>query len=234
MKTSNPARNAAICKAYQDGLSLEAIGRQFSITGQRIGQILRQNGVPKREPDLHTYDPEYDTWCGMKTRCYNPNYREYHLYGGRGITICPEWKESYVQFLRDVGRRPSPEHTLDRINRNGNYEPGNCHWASKREQSLNRSNTFLIAAFDETQCATDWSRDPRCNVSLAQLRLRIKNGMPPEEAITKPSQMSRFRSETHKQCSHCQQIKPRSEFNIHRPNAREKHKAICKTCQHPR
>ena len=73
----------------------------------------------------------------MKDRCLNPNNARYAYYGGRGITVCPQWAHSFEQFLADVGEKPSPELSIDRIDNDGNYEPGNVRWATKSEQSFN-------------------------------------------------------------------------------------------------
>jgi hypothetical protein len=74
----------------------------------------------------------------MIGRCENPNVERYPHYGGRGISICEEWRESFEAFLRDMGRKPSPDHSIDRIDVNGNYEPGNCRWATDSEQQRNK------------------------------------------------------------------------------------------------
>jgi hypothetical protein len=86
--------------------------------------------------------PEYQAWTGMKGRCYNEKHQRYPYYGARGITVCDSWKSSFVEFLKDMGRRPSPKHSLERKDNDGNYEPRNCIWATKKEQMNNtrRSN----------------------------------------------------------------------------------------------
>jgi hypothetical protein len=81
--------------------------------------------------------PEYVAWSNMRGRCLNLDHPKFKDYGGRGITVCEGW-DSYENFLADMGRRPGPDLSLDRIDNDGNYEPGNCRWATKSEQQSNR------------------------------------------------------------------------------------------------
>ena len=82
--------------------------------------------------------PEHMIWSAMKARCFNPRNKEYHNYGGRGITVCFRWAASFAAFLMDMGERPSSRHSLDRIDNDGNYAPGNCRWATAAQQHANR------------------------------------------------------------------------------------------------
>lgn len=94
-----------------------------------------------REIEYHnmTNTPEYQVWTNMKQRCYNPKKERYPCYGGRGITICDRWKNSFVNFYADMGKRPTTNHQIDRIDNDGNYEPGNCQWITQLENIRNSS-----------------------------------------------------------------------------------------------
>jgi hypothetical protein len=103
-----------------------------------------------------SHTPEYRTWRSMKNRCLNAKGHEYRNYGERGITICAEWVNSFEAFYSDMGRKPSPKHSIERVNVNGNYEPSNCIWATFDVQWRNRRNIKLTDAKAQeirTRCA---------------------------------------------------------------------------------
>ncbi len=131
--------------------------------------------------------PEYRIWRGMMTRCDNPNADSYPDYGGRGITVCARWRESFAAFLADLGERPSPKHSIERNDNNGNYEPANCRWATPLEQSLNRRGSsarlFLEIDGQRFDVAT-WAR--RAGVRVNLIRSRLKNGWSPKRAVLEP------------------------------------------------
>jgi hypothetical protein len=127
--------------------------------------------------------PEYQSWLNMKARCDNPEAKGYHNYGGRGITYCEEWKE-FKNFIEDMGPKPHPELTIERLDNNGPYSKNNCIWESRKTQANNRRDNIRITYEGETRTLTEWARE--FNISKGALRTRIKNGWDIEEAFTKP------------------------------------------------
>ena len=107
----------------------------------------KRNGTPDRINShgdaANDKNSSYGCWHQMITRCENPNNRNYQYYGGRGIKVCERWRNSFKDFAVDMGERPSRGHTLDRIENNGNYEPGNVRWATSGEQSKNKRNVVV-------------------------------------------------------------------------------------------
>ena len=120
-------------------------------------------------------DSEYLAWNQMIQRCTNSKVRNYHRYGGRGITVCPEWRMSYKAFIDHIGKKPLPSLTLDRINNNGNYESGNVRWTTIEIQARNSRTAHMITFEGKTQCVTDWVNE--LGLDKKTIRLRHKEGI---------------------------------------------------------
>lgn len=127
-------------------------------------------------------DPTYTSWTSMKTRCGNPQHKSYCRYGGRGISVCERWN-SFDNFLADMGSRPLGT-TLDRIDTDGHYEPGNCRWATRKQQMDNQRKTVFVECFGLRLTLADWSL--RTGVSKESLRRRLLRGVAPEVALASP------------------------------------------------
>ncbi len=123
---------------------------------------------------------EYMIWAGMIQRCSNPDRQQFANYGGRGIRVCARWAHSFEAFLADMGPRPSLKHTLDRINNDGDYEPGNCRWATPQEQANNKRSSRLLTMNGETLSMMEWAR--RFGISYWTLRWRLDKGISLEQA----------------------------------------------------
>lgn len=131
---------------------------------------------------------EYIIWQGIKARCLKSSSPSYSNYGGRGITICDAWRDSFEGFLADVGHRPGPDLTIDRIDTNGNYEPGNVRWATQTEQGRNRRDNRLLTLNGVTHCVAEWAEITR--MSTMCIKARLRQGWSDERTLTEPVRQS--------------------------------------------
>lgn len=115
--------------------------------------------------------PTYQSWYGMLQRCTNPKHRSYHGYGGRGITVCERWRHDFGTFVADMGEKPRGR-SLERRDVNGNYEPGNCYWATARQQAANKRNNRVIEFNGRRQTLIEWARE--LGVGQSALRERLE------------------------------------------------------------
>jgi hypothetical protein len=144
-------------------------------------------GCRRGENHGRTSTTEYRIWCGMIQRCTNPNHDAYHRYGGRGVKICERWRQSFSAFLQDMGPRPTPKYSLDRYPKNdGDYEPGNCRWATSKEQGRNTRVNHVVTFNGQTRCLAEWANIT--GIGEVTLRYRIaKFKWPIEKALTTPA-----------------------------------------------
>jgi DNA-binding NtrC family response regulator len=145
-----------------------------------------------------SYTREYRVWSGMIQRCTNPNQSTYKHYGGRGISVDKRWKDSFLAFLDDMGTAPSKEHTLERKNNNQGYEPGNCRWATRKEQANNTRNTIRIIYQGKEYTLKELAELAGVSRTTLYQRLR-KQKLSVEEAVTKPPRRAYVSRKIHSQ-----------------------------------
>ena len=129
--------------------------------------------------------PEYTAWVHMITRCDPKNSSTFPRYAGRRVRVCDRWTASFSNFLEDMGVRPSGSHSLDRIDNDGNYEPGNCRWATTAQQARNKSNNRILSAHGISKCVQDWADD--IGVNQGTIMHRIATGWTEEDAVSLPA-----------------------------------------------
>lgn len=132
---------------------------------------------------------EYVVWSGIKTRCNNKNDHNYLKYGARGICMCERWQNSFLHFLQDMGTRPSRDHSIERIDNAGHYEPGNCRWATREEQANNRRSSRFLEFNGERLTIAQWAR--RSGIEVHALHMRLRKGWSIERALTEPKKVSK-------------------------------------------
>lgn len=140
-----------------------------------------------------TDTPTFNSWWQMVRRCTDPKAGNYAEYGGSGITVCDRWRDSFENFLADMGERPSEEHSIDRRDNTGNYESENCRWATPFEQMNNRRNTVYLTYRGETKSLSEWAKDLSCDP--ARVYRRLQAGWSSEEALLLPKGSRRKKGE---------------------------------------
>jgi|SRR5262245_16113233 len=127
---------------------------------------------------------EHRTWVAMRQRCHNPKASKYADYGGRGIRVCARWRISFQAFLADVGPKPGPAYSLERVNNNGHYEPGNVRWATPREQCLNKRNNRVVTFRGIDLPLSEWCR--RVGLNMHTVIGRLGRGWVLDRALSEP------------------------------------------------
>lgn len=134
---------------------------------------------------------EHNIWCGIRKRCNNKRSRIYKYYGGKGVKLCARWND-FANFLADMGPRPSPWHSVERNDSNGDYEPNNCRWATKVEQMRNTSYNRLLTLNGETHCVVVWAELRK--ISVNTIRKRVYSGYTDEQALHVGKHSTRWRT----------------------------------------
>lgn len=129
--------------------------------------------------------PEYISWSAMRSRCYRTTDKSYDRYGGRGIRVCDEWRDSFEAFIADMGLKPSPDMSIDRIDNDGDYDPSNCRWATHVEQNHNRSNNSWLVIDGVRGLACDWSKVS--GICEATINRRALRGWDARRAVYQPA-----------------------------------------------
>jgi hypothetical protein len=135
---------------------------------------------------IRSYPAEYRVWQAMVCRCTQPTHGAYERYGGRGIVVCERWHKQrldggFARFVEDMGAMPAPGYTIDRVDNDKGYEPGNCRWATRKEQSRNTSTNRLLTFHGRTQCLRAWAEES--GITENALRGRLLKGWPHERLL---------------------------------------------------
>jgi hypothetical protein len=160
------------------GTVRSVVGRTLVDGSSKSCGCLQQNAC-----DHRTDHPLYTLWHSMIQRCTCPTDDNFPRYGGRGITVCERWCD-FALFLADMGPRPSSKHTLERLDNNRGYEPGNVVWATYAQQLRNTRRNRWLTFNGETKCVTDWASQYR--LAVHTITLRLQKGWPVGAALTTP------------------------------------------------
>lgn len=161
------------------------------------GKLRSCGHLPKgRSAGYDTKSPEYKTWSRIKSRCFDPNHHRYKDYGGKGVTVCARWRDDFEAFLTDMGQRPGLEYSIDRWpDPFGNYEPGNCRWATDAQQRANQRRSVYVEVPDIGRVLlNDYVKE--LGLFYPTIYGRLQNGWTIEEAVTIPVKRHKTKGKT--------------------------------------
>lgn len=172
-----------ICLCDCGNLTVVASSNLITLTSKSCGclktESVKTQSLKHGQNRLGKTTTEYRAWQSMKARCTKSSSPDYHLYGGRGISVCGRWLNSFENFFADMGKKPSKSHSLDRYpDVNGNYDPKNCRWATQKEQQSNRRDNVIIDYKGVRMIKADWARF--FNIYPSQLHDALKKREFPE------------------------------------------------------
>lgn len=179
--------NKALCLCTACGNTIQRV----RITDLKRGKSLMCKSCSHSAKKGTTIDPKtnevYNSWVNMNQRCYNPSCKDYKNYGARGITVYPLWKDSFEAFYMYIGPRPSSDCTVERIDYNKGYEPGNVKWIPRAEQSKNKRDNIRIEINGKNLLVSEWPNEPECTVNQFTIYKRVRRGWPSDAAVLCPS-----------------------------------------------
>lgn len=196
---NNQHRTCPLCKVeyrksyYAQNKEKERANTAVWLENNRESYLASKRANRSKEDEAKWYQNrlrkrKYDSiWRGMLKRCYEPTHHKYPTYGALGVKVYAEWhdEEGYFRFESYIGERPSPLHTVDRIKTNGNYEPGNVRWATKKEQQRNRRVNALVTIEGKTQCIAAWCEE--YGIKQTTFSGRLKHGWTGLSLLNKPN-----------------------------------------------
>jgi hypothetical protein len=167
-------------------ISVTHIGRKGPKAQKSCGCLLRESTIRRSTTHGGRKTLEWDAWARIIDRCTNANAPGWKNYGGRGITVCKEWRHDFAAFLAHVGPRPSPQHSIDRIDNSQGYTPGNVRWATRTEQNRNRRNNHRLEFRGEARCLAEWGDVTGIPAKVINDRIN-RDGWSVERALTTPA-----------------------------------------------
>lgn len=192
--SSNNRKVFWLCKCECYNFHLVNTNNLISNKSKSCGCLRNQKLVDRSRKHGRSKTPEYETWMSLKRRCYNKNFERYQDYGGRGIVMSDDWKDSFESFLVDMGRRPSSEHSIDRLDVDGDYCFENCSWKTNKEQCNNKRNNRVLEYNGESLTVTQWAE--KLGLSLRTILSRIRYNWSVERILTQaPRKLKRVNND---------------------------------------
>lgn len=171
-----------VCGTKKNIVGSHLITGQSKSCGCLMAELVSKRNIKHGASKRGRTTTEYYSWNGLKRRCLDKTDENFSRYGGRGIRVCERWVHSFENFIEDMGIKPSPNHTIDRIDNNGNYEPSNCRWATSKQQANNRRNQVVLNFNGKAMGLYGWSEE--LGIRYATLWKRMNDGLPIEKILT--------------------------------------------------
>lgn len=185
IKELNKVHNQRVflCKCECGGSAIVRCGNLRNGNTKSCGCLQKEMASSANTTHGYARSNTYSIWCDMKKRCHNPTTLAWDNYGGRGITVCDRWKNSFENFLKDMGTRPKGKH-IDRKRNNEGYSPENCHWVTPKQNHRNKRNNRIICFNSESRTMAEWSEIT--GIKIGTIWMRLELGWPEEAALFKP------------------------------------------------